>query len=119
MTLETASSLAPAALAHCQGSARGAKYRTKLEDGSMTQGTALLQVHECECGLSRAGDGQCERAGCEGNLFPKYQVVNSKGRIVGHVFGFSHEDALESAAQVPQFNKLHAFTVRPAMRRRK
>jgi hypothetical protein len=47
---------------------------------------------------------------------PEWNVITSKGKIVGTVYGSSERDALTSVEQTPAFDKYHALTVRQIIR---
>lgn len=43
---------------------------------------------------------------------PQWDVVTSKGEVVGIVYGASEMDALTSVSDSPEFDKYHALSVR-------
>lgn len=79
---------------------------------------AQYQPHTCpNCGQPRTGPGECQNPEC-GNrsaCIPEWVVCDSSGRVHGAVYGASHNEALESAKQMPIFDNLKAFTVLPSI----
>lgn len=78
------------------------------------------QVFECSCGERGRGDyvdgpgsivPECPM--CESRMFPVYNVHNSRGHVVGEVCGLSHNSAIETVRQTPEFDRLKSFTVSP------
>lgn len=42
---------------------------------------------------------------------PKWNVVNSKGKIVGEVYGYNENDAIRSVQESPCYDYLYQFQV--------
>jgi len=66
-------------------------------------------INSCGCG-HEGTESRCPE--CDLTMIPKWDVKNSRGRTVGHVYGGSENDALESVKQTPQFDRFHALSVR-------
>jgi hypothetical protein len=42
---------------------------------------------------------------------PQWKVVNSLGKVIGVVYGYSERDAIKSVEESPCYDCLHAFRV--------